>query len=488
MACGLSACHENAVNPNRNISLEDFKLDGAENYCITSEAIESPLHNILNTQTAQLNGDGFAVNHYSKDGSLLWISREGVTHEADTLIAYLHSVKDMGFKESTFLLKEIESDLAKYRSMRFTADTTMASVAARLDYNLTKAYLRYNAGQRFGFTDPADILNHLDKEYKDSVRYKYKTLFGMKIGVPTDSIYDVMLSRVKKDSVAFTLRESQPENPLYYEFLEKYKSSDDEAEKKLLITNMERCRWRLDDYHRKDHKYVFVNIPSMRLLAVDGDSIEEMKVVCGAMSTKTPLLTGRLKRIDVNPKWNIPMSIIKGMTRHAGDSSYFARNNYSIIDNNTGKSVSIGAVSSSAMGSGRYSIVQAGGEGNSLGRLIFRFDNAYSIYLHDTPNKAAFHQSNRLLSHGCIRLERPFDMAKFLLKDKPKQTLDDIAFSIEKDKNTKGKKINNVALEPEVPVYLVYYTIYPHPTQGWQTYNDVYGHDKALTEVLKPLL
>ena len=109
------------------------------------------------------------------------------------------------------------------------------------------------------------------------------------------------------------------------------------------------------------------------------------------------MLQSRIERVDMNPYWNIPYSIVKKeiAPRHAGDEAYFSRNRYRIFNKETGEELPPAAVTSGMLTSGRYRIRQDNGEGNSLGRLIFRFPNNFSIYLHDTNNRQAFKRTNR---------------------------------------------------------------------------------------------
>ena len=83
-------------------------------------------------------------------------------------------------------------------------------------------------------------------------------------------------------------------------------------------------------------------------------------------------------------------------------------------------------VTTSMLLGGDYRVIQEGGEGNSLGRIIFRFPNSFSVYLHDTSSKEVFDRYDRGISHGCVRVEQPFNLAKFILGDNDKKLLDNI--------------------------------------------------------------
>jgi len=163
-------------------------------------------------------------------------------------------------------------------------------------------------------------------------------------------------------------------------------------------------------------------------------------------------------------------------------------------------------VSAAQLNSGHYRVSQQGGAGNSLGRIIFRFPNHYSVYLHDTNNRSAFKADKRTISHGCVRVERPFDLVKFVLPEADEWELDRMRMSIDmKPESQRGKDfmkkrqqdsivkpvrlVNSAPVKPNVPVYLQYYTVYPNPETGViETWPDRYEYDKPLEKALSPYL
>lgn len=231
-----------------------------------------------------------------------------------------------------------------------------------------------------------------------------------------------------------------------------------------------------------------VNIPSYHLMAVDDKDTLTMRIGCGTTETKTPLLTSTIKRMDVNPIWIVPRSIIEKDMIHYFSRSYCERRGFYVMDRRTGKELNMNQVHAGLLRDPMYAVVQRGGKGNSLGRLIFRFDNNFSVYLHDTSNRDFFKQQNRGVSHGCVRVEKPFELAKFILKDKSEKFLDNLNYCMTADSlNDKKRIIHSIKVEPAVPLYLAYYTIYPtkgNTPAGWSEYPDVYGFDKAIYQYL----
>ena len=192
------------------------------------------------------------------------------------------------------------------------------------------------------------------------------------------------------------------------------------------------------------------------------------------------------------------------IVRHAGDTAYFARNHYYIVERSSGDSLDVADVSSDQLASGTLRVGQHGGPGNSLGRIVFRFNNNFSVYLHDTNNRGAFKREKRTLSHGCIRVEKPFDLARFLLPDLDEWDQDRLRLSMDLPPETdQGKEYLEENAEeprpfhlmtyhevsPRVPVYIIYYTAYPNPATGIvQTWPDLYGYDKAIASAIECFL
>ena len=227
---------------------------------------------------------------------------------------------------------------------------------------------------------------------------------------------------------------------------------------------------------------ILVNIAAQQLWAVGADSVLNMKICCGATTTKTPLLCSTINYIQVNPEWIIPGNIIKtDVARHAGDSAYFVRNNYYVIERSSGDTLNPVMVSSDDLKSGRLRVGQKGGAGNSLGRIVFRFPNNFSVYLHDTNNRGAFSRERRTLSHGCVRVQKPFELACFLLPDIDEWAKDKLRISMDIRPETERGLIyisehadaprpfrlsTYHDVNPRVPVYIVYFTVYPNPETG----------------------
>lgn len=496
----LVACHEKGSIERPLPTSETVSQLAEQSYRLDNSKIRKQLDLLARADRDSLVADSRTRRYYRDGGNLLWIDRFGVDKRADSLLAYLNTVEEMGFSKRVFVVGQIERDLQRIRTLDVdTGIRDVNRVMARLEYNLTKAFLRYTAGQHFGFTNPTQIFNNLDIREQDSVRTTYRGLFDIPIKRPPKDFYSTALRKVYNDSVSIFLRESQPQNALYARLIKHFKGKNlSETDRVRLLCNIERSRWRQNDYPQNHHKYVLVNVPSYHLDAVEGDSVLTMRMACGTLDTKTPLLNSHIMRMDVNPQWIIPRSIIKKeVIGHAGNPDYFERHRYFILKRSSGKRVDPASVSAGMLLNPDYFVIQEGGEGNSLGRVVFRFNNNFSIFIHDTSSKWAFDRGSRSVSHGCIRVQKPFELAVFLLDKKDKTLIDKINYSMQADlsKPKEGEEkrtrvdyrrlVNSVKVNPNVPLFITYYTLYPDVTGKMQTYADVYGYDKVLYQYLR---
>lgn len=225
-----------------------------------------------------------------------------------------------------------------------------------------------------------------------------------------------------------------------------------------LLINLERARWLPVEQGRK---FLFVNIPSFTLYVFDSNRVQfTMGVVVGTTAHNTTIFSGNLKYVVMAPYWNVPYSIVKNEMGRS--NAYFAKRNMEIV--------------------GRYKdglpmVRQKPGPNNALGKVKFLFPNSYSIYLHDTPSKSAFDQSNRAFSHGCIRLSNPQKLAYYFLdgyKGYSKQKIDEAM---------NGKKETTVTIDEEIPVLIAYLTAFVDPVTGQVNFRkDIYGHDGKMAE------
>lgn len=183
-----------------------------------------------------------------------------------------------------------------------------------------------------------------------------------------------------------------------------------------LRINLERVRWVARDL---PDTYIIVNIAAFWLVMVkDNQVVHYTTVVVGEPLNKTPVFRDKMRYIEFNPTWTLPTSIIKNeiIPKLKKDSTYLEKNHMVLLDTK-GNLIPTSVLDMKNLSASRfpYLVRQEPGQWNALGEMKFMFPNKYDIYLHDTPSKSLFNRSSRAFSHGCIRVNRPMNLAEKLL-------------------------------------------------------------------------
>lgn len=227
-----------------------------------------------------------------------------------------------------------------------------------------------------------------------------------------------------------------------------------------LIANMERWRWLPSDLGQT---HIFVNVPDFDLkLMDDGAKVFETRVIVGRPETQTPIFSDAMDFLIVNPSWHVPPSIMKKefLPRLAEDPDYAAKRGFEVV--RRGNAVSVR---------------QPPGERNALGFIKFMFPNQHAVYLHDTPSRGLFSASHRAFSHGCVRVEGPFQLAEQILLKKQ-------GFSEKALRAMVGRGERTIKLTDKIPVHLTYFTLFVDETGALVSRDDLYGHDARVKRAL----
>jgi L,D-transpeptidase YcbB len=250
-----------------------------------------------------------------------------------------------------------------------------------------------------------------------------------------------------------------------------------------LELNMERLRWILGGL---EERFIVVNIADFQLDVIEKDkSVLSIKVVVGRPYQKTPIFTARMTGIVINPAWNIPDSIARKeiLKKINEDPKYLSDQNIKIFRGWEPQEEAIdpedidwSKVSEKSL---PYRFRQEPGPLNPLGNLKFMLPNEFDVYLHDTPSKGLFSRSTRTFSHGCIRIEKPLELAEYLLRDDPRWSLKELSAAIE----TGAEQI--VTIPNPVRVHFLYLTAWVDDKGIVQFRNDIYGRDAGLDEALR---
>jgi len=229
-----------------------------------------------------------------------------------------------------------------------------------------------------------------------------------------------------------------------------------------ILVNMERSRW-LPVTSKGD--YIAVNIPEFKMHVYNSDSLLwSCNAVVGQTVHPTTLFYGEINQVVFSPYWNIPEGIVikeilPGMKR---DPEYLPKHSMEITGQRNGLPV----------------VRQRPGLSNSLGLVKFLFPNSYSIYLHDTPIKSLFNETDRAFSHGCIRIEKPAKLAAFLLKDDRKWSMRSISSAMQSGKE------RYIPIVKKVPVFIAYLTAFIDRDNRLNFRKDIYDLDSRLAAMI----
>jgi murein L,D-transpeptidase YcbB/YkuD len=232
-----------------------------------------------------------------------------------------------------------------------------------------------------------------------------------------------------------------------------------------IVANMERWRW-LPAVLPSDR--IQVNIAAAVLSVFHDDTpVLSMRAATGRPGDETPMLQSMIHSIVLNPPWNVPSDIATKelWPKERAHPGYFKRNDFIVIRSPDG-----GA-----------RLQQKAGPKAALGHVKFDFVNTYGVYLHDTPNHGAFDRYGRLVSHGCVRLERPVVLANAVMTGSPKWTPDVI------DQTIAGGDTVRASLPKPIAVFLLYWTAYVGPDGQVNFRGDPYNWDHILTQKLTAL-
>jgi murein L,D-transpeptidase YcbB/YkuD len=223
-----------------------------------------------------------------------------------------------------------------------------------------------------------------------------------------------------------------------------------------------------------------VNIAGFRAyLLRDREIVWETKVQVGKTYHQSPVFRDEIKYLVFNPTWTVPYSIASKEILPAikRDPEYFQKRDFD-VKNRSGEIIDPTTVDWASVTQRNfvYTLVQRPGPNNALGRVKFMFPNKYAVYLHDTPSKYLFSRAERAFSHGCVRVENPYDFAELLLGSGWDQ--DKIAVTLD------SKETKTVMLPEPLPVLLMYWAAVVSQDGEVTFYDDVYSRDQRIADAL----
>jgi murein L,D-transpeptidase YcbB/YkuD len=242
---------------------------------------------------------------------------------------------------------------------------------------------------------------------------------------------------------------------------------------------LERMRWVQQDVQ---DEMVLVNIAGFQQYLVRNDTVVfQSRIMVGQPYRKTPIFRDNIEYLVLNPTWTVPPTILTKDILPAvrKNPGYLRERNLSVLTPD-GQVVNPANVNWQAMTAKRFPYIlrQQPGPQNAMGQIKFMFPNEHLIYLHDTPSRNLFEQSERTFSSGCIRVERPLELAEILLAGQSGWDRPAI------DKVLESRVTKTVQLAKPVPILIMYLTALAEPDGQVHFYRDVYNRDEALLPAL----
>lgn len=223
--------------------------------------------------------------------------------------------------------------------------------------------------------------------------------------------------------------------------------------------NLERWRWLPSDL---GNPHALINIPAFSLVVTDHDrTVMAMRIVVGKDYLRTPIFSGNITQVILSPHWNVPDSIADKelWPKEHRTPGYLASEHIEVVRG--GK------------------LRQTPGPWNSLGLIKFNIPNKYGVYLHDTPAKTLFEASTRAFSHGCMRIEKPVDLAEWLLRDRPEWPRDRIV-----EESQRGIE-KMIPVKKPLPVHVLYWTAFVDESGDLHFAPDIYHRDGRLDAAMR---
>lgn len=420
---------------------------GEANLSKYTDSLDRELHRRLNDirTLRKMNYPASVQRFYQGKGMIFnWIDGNVNIGATASAMLMLDCVRQFGLERENY-----HPDIVNYEVMRKAMDGKLSvGTDAKIDFEifLTDAMI--------------SMANHLHYGRFNPVFDRKKIESGQPIPFRAE---EFLLQVAMDNQLMYAISLLQPKMPQYkhlQEYLrlmtgqytcDSYEVSDQQIKK--IAINLERLRWNSTD----STSYLRINIPSFELEYVDGDSTMIYRLVVGKPSSPTPLLQGLITQIETAPDWLIPQNIFINelLPQAEKDPLFFGRNQMTVYDTK-GKLLSINRQTLRDIRNRPqdFKAKQSSGCDNALGNVVFRFDNRYGVYLHDTPLKQYFERKKRALSHGCIRVEFAVDLArKILAADDNADALKSFDIAI-----ANGKK-KRYPLNSALPIIISYQTI-----------------------------
>ena len=393
-----------------------------------------------------------------------WVDGDATTEQWKDLVQQLKYSERHGLDPAAYGPAQFEQ-LREASQTRTSGTRFNPEQVPEMDAKMTYAYLRY----------AADLLGWS----RSSRQVHAKWLTTPK----QEDIAARLEAAIAKGSVRASLEELAPTHPQYKglqaALMRERQQPTGEGHLEKIKMNLERWRWAPRDL---GERYILINVPAYQMQVMEGDQPSlAMRVIVGEPENQTPLFSDLMTYVVFSPYWNIPPDILRNETlpRVVNDPEYLQRNNMEVVGT-SGEVVDAAAIDwSDAEATKGLRFRQAPGPENALGLVKFIFPNNFNVYLHDTPTDRLFFRDTRALSHGCIRVEQPVALARYVMGDRPEWTEARIRNAMHANRE------QTVTLKKPLPVHIGYWTAWVEADGKTVTFtDDPYGIDPRHARLL----
>ena len=418
------------------------------------------VRNDLGTRLWQIERDFYKARGYTP----AWVDGDGTTEQWKDLVQQLKYSERHGLDPAAYGPQEFEQ-LREASQTRMSGTRFPLERVPEMDAKMTYAYLRY----------AADLLG-----WTHSARQVHPTWLA---APKKEDLAARLTQALEGNRVRDSLEELAPTHPQYKGLQAALAIEQQPENVERIKMNMERWRWAPRDL---GDRYILINVPSYQMQVMEKDQPAlAMRVIVGDPEHQTPLFSDEMTYVVFSPYWNIPPDILRQETlpRVVSDPEYLQRNNIEVVGTSGDAEVvdptDIDWTDEEATKGLRFR--QAPGPENALGLVKFIFPNHFNVYLHDTPGDKLFFRETRALSHGCIRVEAPVELAKYVLDDRPEWTEPRIEAAMSANNE------QTVTLKERLPVHIGYWTAWVEPDGKTVTYtDDPYGIDPKHLAIRRP--
>jgi len=470
-----------------------------------------------------------------------WLKFDHLSHQARLFIEYIEKTDEHGLQPSDYhleIINKYRSSLGAYNpnllehlvKLDLLLTDAYLLLSAHLNFGKVDSE-RLKADWKIQRNAPELLLDErlkeslknktliafLDNLPGQSYQYKplkkqlafFKTLLTKKWPVikfkitihPNDTLEDVIQIRKKLNTLGYSIKDTI--SPVYdialkievQKFQNQHGLNDDGSIGKLtmdafnlspasrvnqIIANLERMRWMPANM---PERRIEVNIADYKMLVINGkDTVISSRAIVGKSYRKTPVFNSTMTYLVVCPTWVVPPTILANdvLPELKKGSGYLTKKNMKIISY-SGQTIPYSSINWSSISASNfpYMIRQSSGPDNALGNIKFMFPNEYNVYIHDTPSRELFDKDSRAFSSGCIRIQKPIELALYLLADKPEWTEARLKEVIASNKE------QTLRLSEGMPVYITYFTAWATEKNHFHFRTDLYNRDVDLLKALK---